>query len=443
MTIAKLVRSVVSRKGPLFFVNHLVLGSIAVWLGIEIVLADGFHRAPQFAARVIALGCVAIFGYLSLVLGRRGNARLLPCFIATCLVSEVLVRALGPFQASGDLEWREARPYFMFGGPSDGRTVMPPQMGGSEADRITRFNAEGFRIEGDIPDPKPADELRVFVVGGSTVVLGAPLENTIPGVIESHLRANGLPQARVYNFGVISFVSGQELSLLVHRLTDLKPDLVIAYDGGNDLLSPWYYDPRPGYPFNFVAWQEALKELAANLRATSKTIRGLAVDSAVMQAIIGTTDWKTRVGIDGYRRRLGLGSEAWKHAAVDMYARNIAMMCQVARANEALFAAFFQPILAYSNDLDERRLGTGDGVEMARGLREQRALVPSTVAARLHAASAGQGCRFHDMSGMLESDPTGFWDPIHVDNAHNQLIGARIADELRAWDALRSRHGGR
>src|ERR1700730_331990 len=109
MAISDLVHSVVARKGPLFLVNHLVLGPIAIWLAIEIAVADGFHRSPQFAARLTALGCVAIFAYLSLVLGRRGKARLLPCFIATGLIAEILLRALPPFGASGDLNWREAR----------------------------------------------------------------------------------------------------------------------------------------------------------------------------------------------------------------------------------------------------------------------------------------------------------------------------------------------
>jgi hypothetical protein len=217
MAISDLVHSVVARKGPLFLVNHLVLGPIAIWLAIEIAVADGFHRSPQFPARVIALGSIAIFGYLSLVLGRRGNARLLPCFLATGLVAEVLLRSLGPFGNPFGVELGAASPYFMFSGPSGGSMVMPPQGGGSEADRLARFNTEGFRIEGEIPDPKPADELRIFVMGGSTVVFGAPLANTIPGAIESQLRANGLPQARVYNFGVLGFVSGQELSLLLLR----------------------------------------------------------------------------------------------------------------------------------------------------------------------------------------------------------------------------------
>ncbi|HEY6254946.1 MAG TPA: hypothetical protein VIY51_04045 [Xanthobacteraceae bacterium] len=441
MTIVSLVRSALARKSPLFFLNNLLLGPIAIWLAIEIVLADGFHRSPQFPARVIALGCVAIFGYLSLVLGRRGNARLLPCFIATGLIAEVLVRALGPFGASGDLAWREPRPYVMFVGPENGRTLMPSQVGATDAERVTRFNTEGFRIETEIGDPKPINELRIFVVGGSTVLAGAPLANTIPGVIESRLHENGLPQARVYNFGVVSFVSGQELALLVHHLIDLEPDLVIAYDGGNDLISPWNYDPRPGYPFNFFAWEEAIKELSANLRPSSKTVGGLAVDSAVLQAIIGTTDWTIRGGLDDERQRLNRGGEAWKRAVLDAYARNIAAMCKVARGSDALFAAFFQPLLVYSNSLDRLQLQVAGDAEKVRGLREQRALVPSVVGARMQADGAGARCRFTDLSGLLEGEPAAFWDEIHIDNAHNQLIGRRIADELLEWGALRSGRG--
>ena len=100
------------------------------------------------------------------------------------------------------------------------------------------------------------------MLGGSTIVTGGLLEDTVPAAIEAHLQLNGLPQARVYNFGVVSFVSGQELSLLVHRLIDLKPDLVITYDGGNDIFESWFYDPRPGYPFNFVVWEEAMTALS-------------------------------------------------------------------------------------------------------------------------------------------------------------------------------------
>src|ERR1700751_1239623 len=112
----------------------------------------------------------------------------------------------------------------MFGGPLGRVVTLMPQLGVG----TVRLNAEGFRIDREIVNPKPADEVRIFFLGGSTVIGGRPVETTIPAVVEAHLQANGLPGARAYNFGVLSFVSGQELALLVHRLVDLKPDLVIA-----------------------------------------------------------------------------------------------------------------------------------------------------------------------------------------------------------------------
>jgi len=440
-TIISAVRALISRKGPLFLVNQLFLATLALWLLLRIAQADGVWERPYLVVRVLALGCVGIFGYLSLVLGRRGNARLLMCFAATCFAAEILLRAMGSFGygVRNDRPWREPRPYFMFGGRSDGSTVaLLPQMDDG-AGRPIRLNAEGFRIEREIVNPKPADEFRIFVLGGSTVIGGRPIAATIPAVIEAHLQASGLPQAHVYNFGVVSFVSGQELSLLVHRLINLKPDLVIAYDGGNDVYEPWYYDPRPGYPFNFVTEEEAMSTLA-NAEGDAKTIASFARDSALLQALLGTSDWINRmlIRLNRLRRAVSYGSAQWKEAVVDAYALNITAMCRVARANGALFAGFFQPILAYSKTLDSGQLAASGGEVMVRGLREQRDLALRAVGAQFPAPSVEAGCRFSDLSGLLEDQPAAFSDLIHVDNKSNQLIGRRIAEDLLAWPALRS-----
>jgi hypothetical protein len=445
-TITGAVGSFIARRGPVFLVNQLLLGTLAVWLLFRIVQWDGVSESHFLVVRLIALGCVGIFGNLSLVLWRRGNARLLLCFAATCLAAEILMRVLGSFGvgAKNDRPWREPRPYFMFGGPSDGRTLsLLPQMddGGG---RPIRLNAEGFRIEREIINPKPASELRIFVLGGSTVVLGKPIEATLPRLIEAHLQANGLPQARVYNFGVVSFVSGQELALLVHRLIDLKPDLVIAYDGGNDLFQPWAYDPRPGYPFNYVTEEEAMSALS-NAEGDMKTVASLARDSAVVQALLGTTDWINRVSIRiaSLRRAVNYGGAQWKAAVVAAYVRNITAMCRVARANGALFVDFFQPLLAYSKTLDDRHLAAAGGDVIVRGLREQRDMVLQAVGGQFAAPSTEAECRFGDFSGLLENEPDAYADIIHIDNIPNQMIGRRIAEDIIAWPAIRSNGGAR
>jgi len=60
------------------------------------------------------------------------------------------------------------------------------------------------------------------------------------------------------------------------------------------------------------------------------------------------------------------------------------------------------------------------------------------VGAQFPAPSAEAGCRFGDLSGLLENDAAAFTDAIHVDSKSNQLIGRRIAEDLLTWPALRA-----
>jgi lysophospholipase L1-like esterase len=444
-SIAGSVRAFIARKGPWFLINQLVFGALAVWLALAIARSNGVFEQSYQIVRVIAFGYAVIFAYLSFVLERRGNSRLLLHFAAACVGGEIVLRTMGSFGAGvkNDRPWREPRPYFMFGGPTDGRTVnLLPAMD-EGVGRAIRLNAEGFRTR-EIVNPKPADEVRIFFVGGSTVIGGYQVEMTIPGVVEAHLHASGLPHARTYNFGVLSFVSGQELALFVHRLIDLKPDLVIAYDGGNDLYEPWVYDPRPGYPFNFVTEEEAMTALA-NREGDAKTMASLARDSALLQALLGTTDWFNRMTmrLDRLRGGVDYGSAQWKEAVVNAYARNLAAMCHFARGSGPLFAAYFQPLLAYSKPLDANQAAATGGDTMVQGLREQREMTLRAIGAQFPAPSAEAGCRFGDLSGILESDAAAFTDAIHVDNKSNQLIGRRIAEDLLAWPALRAKRDAR
>jgi hypothetical protein len=440
------VRPFIARKGPWFLINQLVFWALAVWLALGIARASSVFEQSYLIVRFVALGYAVIFAYLSFVLERRGNSRLLLHFAAAALCGEIVLRTMGSLGAGvkNDRPWREPRPYFMFGGPTHGRTVnLLPAMDEGKGGSV-HLNAEGFRIDREIVNPKPADEVRIFFVGGSTVIGGRPVETTIPAVVEAHLRAHGVPGARSYNFGVLSFVSGQELALFVHRLIDLKPDLVIAYDGGNDLYEPWVYDPRPGYPFNFVTEEEAMTALS-NREGDAKTIASLARDSALLQALLGTTDWFNRMTmrLDRLRGAVDFGSAQWEDAVVNAYARNLTQMCHFARGSGTLFAAYFQPLLAYSKPLDAQQAATTGGDAMVGGLRQQRELALRAIGAQFPAPSVEAGCRFGDLSGVLENDAAAFTDAIHVDNKSNQMIGRRIGEDLLAWPALQANRGAR
>lgn len=103
--------------------------------------------------------------------------------------------------------------------------------------RFFRTNALGFRGP-EVAQPKPPGRVRIVVLGGSVAWgLGATADDrTVAGRLEAHLRQQrpGL-DVEVVNAGQVGFVSGQEL-ILYHRLVaGLSPDLVLLFDGYNDV----------------------------------------------------------------------------------------------------------------------------------------------------------------------------------------------------------------
>jgi hypothetical protein len=441
------------RKGPIFAINFVVFGWIAiilvssfVWLGsgvkpdLSFYLAMGVNPKSNAIVRLVVLGVCALFLYYAFVLERRGNNRLLVIFAVLGVSGELLLRVAGSFAvgASTSIDWRQPQPYFMFSGPMGASVEMPAVMGGSDAERRTNFNGEGFRIERGIVSPKPPNEIRIFVLGGSTVVMGAPLANTIPGVIESSLHAGGLKQALVYNFGIVGSVVGQELSLLVHRLVALQPDVVISYGGGNNLYEPWFYDPRPSYPFNFMTWETAISAISRNTGRSSKTIADLERDSALIEFVFATKERQAAATLQALRQSVQYGTAQWKRKVVEAYVDDVAAMCGVSRANGILFADFFQPTLHYSPNLSARQVERAGGDQLIRGMLQERADVLSTFADGIPGHDQDPGCRFNDLSSIFEHQGSEyFWDLIHVDNRGNQVIGHRIAEELLGWDAFR------
>ena len=66
----------------------------------------------------------------------------------------------------------------------------------------------------------------------------------------------------VINAGVGGFYSGQELTYIVTELVDYHPNIIIAFDGWNDLFWDWYVerysnrileDDEIGFNQNFVS----------------------------------------------------------------------------------------------------------------------------------------------------------------------------------------------
>jgi len=88
---------------------------------------------------------------------------------------------------------------------------------------------------------KPANELRIFMFGGSTVA-GPSSSESIPTYLEQRLRSSfGKEDIRVINLGVGGYSSTQELTYFALEYAQYQPDLVIFFNGYNDYLSYRYH----------------------------------------------------------------------------------------------------------------------------------------------------------------------------------------------------------
>ena len=96
-------------------------------------------------------------------------------------------------------------------------------------------NSLGFRS----PEILEKKSFRIIVVGGSTVwgTGASSNETTFPAFVKRILKEEHGKNIEVINAGMGAYFSFQELILLTHKLVYLNPDLVIFFNGYNDIFA--------------------------------------------------------------------------------------------------------------------------------------------------------------------------------------------------------------
>ncbi|MDX5337616.1 MAG: SGNH/GDSL hydrolase family protein [Cyclobacteriaceae bacterium] len=105
-------------------------------------------------------------------------------------------------------------------------------------DSSATFTTNNFGYRGDsLIYPKPPSEFRVFIIGGSTtenlfIDDSKGFERQLQGVLQDSIQNLTV---KVYNAGKSGDATPDHISMLVHRIQHLHPDLVILFPGINDL----------------------------------------------------------------------------------------------------------------------------------------------------------------------------------------------------------------
>ncbi|MBI3942249.1 MAG: hypothetical protein HY326_04485 [Chloroflexi bacterium] len=428
------IQSFFHKRGP-FFLGNLAILYTFLWLMIPsfYYISDdpwilGRYSLKYFAFLVSLVLSIIVYASLVFWGTKRINLYLFLSFMACFLAGETFARSLPLGGTGSDVYLRFPIPYMDFGGRPGATMIQPSMMGGTSEDGVSVLNELGFR--GAFPSRDKSDEIRIIVLGGSAVIFGTPISNSIPGQLELLFHKNGQSNVRVYNWGVLASVSGQELSWLVHTVPDYKPDLVIVYDGGNDLSLPYHSDPRPGYPLNWMMYEAGLDRIQS-FDPIHQPLEALLVKSQLVSTLFREPLLIRIANMYSLRGRVGYRSQAWEESITSTYLENTRKMCAVADGFHFKLAVFLQPMIQLKDPLIGKERSLLGGMEFQRYIIDAYKRLSQGIEEMKLDQSGNRKCYIFDSSTIFAHyDDEVFWDFIHVDNAGNKFVAGQIYDYL-------------
>ncbi|MER2197511.1 hypothetical protein [Methylobacterium brachiatum] len=263
------------------------------------------------------------------------------------------------------------------------------------------------------------DEVRIFVVGDSTMNVGIQWLDLIAGRIEDIFHHAGSGHVKAYNFGVTSSCTEQMTSLIFARLLDLDPDALVVVSGATDAFQPLTYDPRPGHPYNsFVT--ESLYGYFFDAHNEAAWRDGLTYDQLIDRAF----DYQTRL-----KRDVDFGSQAWEIAIADQYKASIRKLARIARAAEIPVLYFLEPIVVRKDRPGQSEMNLAAPETLSLLARQY-----DRFEAHLHDLEQDglpDNLELHDASRLIGGDGPGtFYDIVHYDFDGRATVSKFIARHL-------------
>lgn len=230
--------------------------------------------------------------------------------ILICLVIlEILLRLFAPISDPYGMKKAEGGQYIVSQFPSRYRirTQVEKGLPGIEGDNVFTTNNMGFRGE-DLLMPKPPDEFRIFILGGSSIeCFYLDDSQAIHSVLQEELNKHVSPRmkVKVYNAGKSGDFSVDHVAMISHRIVHLHPDMIIVCSGVNDLTRAIYnFDyclyGQKGSSARRLTFFRLLKFLSTEFQIPRRIyylIRKISPksDSQLLEEISSKSDYKKKV----------------------------------------------------------------------------------------------------------------------------------------------------
>ncbi len=258
---------------------------------------------------------------------------------------------------------------------------------------VLDHNELGYRWT--IEEKTDASFFKIAFFGGSTGYDGEP---PIATLLENLMRLEFGKKIKVANFSVVSSNHRQHIHNIIESNKDFIPDLVIFYGGYNETAQTAFYDPRPGYPYNFFyrAETDALRKVLLERSPTINLLNRIGIKFNLFDL---TPQSRLRDNLSVY-------SESWKADIHNNYFETLSYANSLSNAfastncsSRAKFRAFYQPY------------------QIPENLKSLDAEIRKTLKTQFY---------IYDVSDVYRGNEHVFTDIVHVTQEGNELMAQKL-----------------
>lgn len=279
-------------------------------------------------------------------------------------------------------------------------------------------NRLGFRDE-EVSETKPSNEIRLFIMGGSTVFGWAAQEkDTIPTMIErlssEYLhKKNSEKTLRIINAGVPWYASWHETASVIFRVLPLKPDWIIILDGLNDAAQA--INP------NWAPMHRGFQDLPTTL-ATQKRKRDGNFAARLLQQSQALSYFLAK-----YQARQQTRSGVYRPEVWDQYDNYMRWLNGLLASQNVRFSVFLQPVMAVDRDILEiERITDASALKIPEFADTFR----RTYEAGIKKLTAGTEYRFETLHALFKNEKDRmYYDGLHYTGQGNWVIATAIFDK--------------
>jgi hypothetical protein len=267
---------------------------------------------------------------------------------------------------------------------------------------------------------RTAPAIRLFFMGGSTLWgTGVRDDHTIPSLTGDMLSQKGF-HTEIYNFGESGYVTTQELvALMVELQKGNVPDIVVFYDGVNDVFSAFQQN-EAGIPQNEYNRQAEFNAFRGKKNLVSSVFSSLSTFSTVR-----FITEKAKRKKDFSSTYSHADSETLSSAVARHYWHNLQMAEALAKEYGFKTVFYLQPAIFHKDHLTPYELKQFEEMKYLKPFFEQ--------AYRKTADAEGKpaGIDFQNISDIfMDIEAPLFIDWCHIGESGNRIIAERMTRDL-------------